>query len=167
MTVEQATVFLEAYAELDGYVPEITVETVTKEDPKTGEKTTTSKKTTPVRVPYNLGAGGKSGDIRWNIAKNMDLLEAEHTRFEKLQNKAILSASNGTGVISRKSPDLSVPDPEYDLKMAQVNKEVRELLDKEIEVSGLLTIKLADLNLDENPHLSVTTLKALRPLITE
>lgn len=147
MTVQAALNLFAALPALDGHVEETTVE-----NPKTGEKTTTTKV-----IPYTFGVDGKGGKIRWNCAKNLDVLEAEHKRFIKLRDKAITEVSGGTGTIK----------PEDTEAMTKLNKITSDLLDTEIEVNGLLNISLADLRLDDNPDLSPSALRPLLSLITE
>ena len=147
MTVRQAVTLNNAIPALDGHIEETTVENT-----KTGEKTTTRKV-----IPFTFGKDGKGGKIRWNIAKNRVILQAEADTFTKARDKALTEISDGTGTIQ----------PDNVEAITKLNQAVESLLDNDIGVTGLLTIDLADLNLDDNPKLLPTSLAPLMPLIKE
>lgn len=146
LIIREALSLYNALPALDGHVVETTTESK-------GEKNTSRKV-----VPYVFGADGKGGGkVRWNIAKNIDILKAEADRFNKVRDALIMEISGG-------SP--SIPEDNREAINA-LSKRVQELLDSEVEISGLLTISLADLNLENNPDLTPSALAPLMSLIVE
>ncbi len=146
--IRKALAWYHALPLLDGHV-----ETTTIENPKTGDKTTTKKV-----IPYVFGVEGKGGGkVRWNVAKNLDILKHEYDTFTKARDGMIMEISGGAATI----PDTDTAS------IVKLNQQVEELLDKETTIDGLLNISLADLNLENNPELSPSALAALMDLITE
>ncbi len=147
-TLRQAISLYESLPALDGHVV-----ATTTENTKTGEKTTTTKVT-----PYVLGVDGKGGGkVRWNIAKNMDLLKREYDTFTKARDALILQLANGGTSLSKDDT----------AAIERLQKETQAMLDNEVTLNGLLNLPLADLNLEGNPELPPSVLAALMPLISE
>lgn len=147
-TVRTVLAILDGLPALDGHVTETTVQ-----NPDTGEKVTT-KKVTPF-IFGNNGVGG--GKVNWNAAKNTHILTVEQNIFTKRRDQFIDQISGGRGFIEE--TDLAA--------VAELNKRTNELLDTEIEVTGLLDIPLEALNLDGNPGLTRAVLAPLLPIISE
>ncbi len=155
MKLREALALFHSLPVLDGHVESIVTEK------KDGEKTTSTRV-----KPYKLGPDGKGGKVRWAIAKARSILGAENELFSKERDKIITDVSGGSGSIARTAPE-DQPDPEYDTKLAEVNRRTAELLDAETTIAGLTNINLADLNLDDNPDLTATSLAPLMALISE
>lgn len=147
MTLQAALVLHAGLPVLDGHVESTTVENL-----KTNEKTTTTK-----TIPYAFGVDGKGGKVRWNITRSADTLEAVQKTFTKARDALINQISKGTGVIK----------PDDAAAITELNRGVTDLLEGEIEIAGLLNIRLSDLRLDENPQLTPSALRPLMPLITD
>ncbi len=116
---------------------------------------------TSARVPYSF-----NGKVRWNIAKNIGILERVDADTTKARDKIIQQASGGGNSIP--SPD-SVSEDQREKIQAQHTefaKNLNELLNGEDEIAGLLKIKATDLNLDQNP-IPPATLSILSPLIDD
>lgn len=145
LTIREALSLYQALPALDGHV---VVTPPLKSDDQIDRKV----------IPYIFGVDGKGGGkVRWNIAKNMDILRVEADRFNKVRDALIMELSGGVPTISEDNKEA----------IAALSKRVQDLLDSEIEVSGLLNISLADLNLDNNPDLLPSALAPLMSLITE
>ena len=157
LTVREALALHNVLPALNGYIESTTVKTTTVEDPKTGQKTTTSETAQAKPVPYKFGVDGKGGGVvRYTIGELIDAFGREEKAFKKAQDSLILQLSEGIGTIDDKNTAL----------MGQFNAEIQKLLDHEIEVK-VSKIKLDDLNLDNNPDLSPSVLGALMPLIAK
>ena len=88
-----------------------------------------------ITVPYKFDSS-----TCWNISKNLNILKKVVLDYEDA-NKMLVTSM---GV----SEDTPKTDPEkYKLFVEELNM----LLEKKIEVKGLLKLKLAGLNLDKNP----------------
>lgn len=148
MTVREIIALHDALTALNGHLV-----TVVTENAKTGDKTTTSKLT-----PYLFGIDGKGGGkVRWNIAKNLTLLQTERDVFTKLRDALILEISHGAGSIAETDTQ----------SINQLNIQIQSALDGSTTINGLLTISLDELNLEANPELSPSILAPLMLLITE
>lgn len=158
LTVREAIALYNALPALDGYVESNTVETTTVEDPKTGQKTTTTKHTASKPVPFKFGVDGKGGGkVRYAIAKNLDILGREEKAFTKTRDALLIDLSGGTGTIDDKDTVL----------MGKLNVALQEVLDQPANTEKLVKISLNDLNLDENPNLLPSRLGPLMALISE
>jgi hypothetical protein len=143
-TVSEINTLVAALTALDGRQ-----ETV--KDEKSGESKTKL-------VPYNFGVGGVGGGkLRYSIAKNLRILNDHKDDFTKARDNAILAISGGTGTIDDKDSE----------KIGLLNRELQDILQKEVPVQGLLKLPLADLNLDQNPELPASIVSLLLPLIAE
>ena len=104
-----------------------------------------------VTVPYKFG-----GKARWNLTKITSKLRQHQEDFTKARDAIINDVSGGKGSIQPDDTDA----------IARLNKELTAALDAEVEVTGLLTVDLNDLNLAEN-QIPTTILSVLSPLIKE
>jgi hypothetical protein len=104
-----------------------------------------------VTVPYKFG-----GKARWNLTKITSKLRQHQEDFTKARDAIINEISGGKGSIK----------PDDTEAIARLNKELTEALDQKVEVTGLLTVDLKDLNLEEN-QIPTTILAILSPLIRE
>lgn len=158
LTVREAIALYNGLPVLDGYVESQTVETTTVEDPKTGQKTTTTKHTATKPIPFKFGIDGKGGGrVRGAIARAIDILGRDEKAFGKARDALIVDLSGGTGTIDDKDSVL----------MGKLNVALQEVLDQPANTAGLIKISMADLNLEENPDLLPSRLGPLMPLIAE
>lgn len=118
-------------------------QTVVKNDVEKTEKV--------VIVPYQF-----SGKARWNIAKNTTLIKRIAEDFGKARDAVINEMSKGTGRVE--STDEAV--------VKDFNTKINDILNTEESTKGLLSLTVADLNLDVN-QISVAVLVALDPIVTE
>lgn len=99
--------------------------------------------------------------VTWNKSKNLELLEREVNRLEKIRRERIAAISGGRGK--------NVPAD----KETQFALDWEDFLETEVEINGLLKLSHEDLNVfdpKENPtgnKIPSTVLTALRPLILE
>lgn len=80
-----------------------------------------------------------SGKTKYNIIKNINILKRYSEDFDKARDELIKSISGGKDSISQEDKE----------QLAKFNKSVVEILESEEDVKGLLKIKFADLNLDD------------------
>ena len=109
-----------------------------------------------VRIPYQL-----SGKIRWNIAKNINILRSLVEASDDAIKSIIREITEG------KSSSISAKDNPREFEL--YNKKLNELLEEKSEINGLLKFKYNDFNLDEpisNP-IPPTVLAILQPLIID
>ena len=125
--------------------------------------TTTSALTLAQALPLlDKSADGKPfalpGKVRWNIVKNLAILTRFSEDYEKTRQGIIvaLTPEGGTAADIDKDPAL----------IASFRAQIKEILETDQEIPGLLTLALADLNLDANA-IPVPVLLALQPLISE
>lgn len=89
-----------------------------------------------VKEPFKL-----SGKVRWNIAKNVRILNRELEGFDKVRGDVITQISEGSNVIK----------PEETEKMKKFQDAMAQILNDETEVEGLLKFNEEDFNLEANP----------------
>jgi hypothetical protein len=104
-----------------------------------------------VVIPYEF-----SGKTRWNIAKNLRVLNVHITDFNSARDALIKQISNGTNEIDNTNKE----------QMNEYIKHLNEIDQQEVDVSGLLSIKVDDLALDTNP-IPATVLAAFKDLVTD
>ncbi len=104
-----------------------------------------------VVIPYEF-----SGKTRWNIAKNLRILNVLVTDFNSARDALIKQLSNGSNEIDSTNKEL----------MSSYIKEINEIDSQDVDVSGILSIKVDDLNLDVNP-IPAGLLAAFKDLITD
>jgi len=104
-----------------------------------------------VVIPYEF-----SGKTRWNIAKNLRILNVLVTDFNSARDALIKQLSNGSNEIDGTNKEL----------MSSYIKEINDIDAQDVDVSGILSIKVDDLNLDVNP-IPVGLLAAFKDLITD
>lgn len=104
-----------------------------------------------VVIPYEF-----SGKTRWNIAKNLRVLNVHITDFNSARDALIKQISNGTNEIDNTNKE----------QMNEYIKHLNEIDQQEVDVSGLLSIKVDDLALDTNP-IPATILAAFKDLVTD
>lgn len=104
-----------------------------------------------VTVPYRFG-----GKTRWNLTKALSKFKVYADNFTKIRDDLINEISGGSGAIK----------PEDSESILKLNKELTAALEQEIEVNGVLSIDLAELNLDDN-QIPTVVLATLAPLIKE
>lgn len=104
-----------------------------------------------VVIPYEF-----SGKTRWNIAKNLRVLNVHVTDFNSARDALIKQISNGTNEIDNTNKE----------QMNEYIKHLNEIDQQEVDVSGLLSIKVDDLVLDTNP-IPATVLAAFKDLVTD
>lgn len=144
-TVRRNNELYAAFASLDGFTE------VTRIDEKTGEKST---KTTP----YTFGQNGKGGGkVRMKIAANLVALRGQYDAFTKERDKVLTRISGGSGSIAKDDT----------AKITELNRETQEMLDTEIPEPSLAVIDIAELNLDANPLLPMSTVALLYPYVRE
>lgn len=88
-----------------------------------------------VKEPFKF-----SGKVRWNIAKNVGVLNRKLEGFDKVRGDLITQISGGTNIIK----------PEETEKMKEFQAQMADILQNEEEVDGLLKLKESDLDLDSN-----------------
>lgn len=104
-----------------------------------------------VSLPYKF-----SGKARWNMTKALNKLKSVNEDFVKTRDNLIKEASNGIGVI----------EPSDQAAIRAVTTKLEEILEEEVELSGVLKIKVDDLNLEENP-IPVAVLSLLAPILED
>lgn len=110
-----------------------------------------NEKDKTVSLPYKF-----SGKARWNMTKALNKLKAVNEDFVKARDNLIKEASNGAGII----------EPSNQAAVREVTTKLEEILQEEVELSGVLKIKISDLNLDENP-IPVAVLSLLTPILED
>lgn len=107
-------------------------------------------------TPYKFGPNGEGGGkVRYAIVKNIAILKRYIDDYSKARDAMLVSLSDGSGMIKDSDQE----------KIAKFNVEVTKLLDQEEEVSGLLSIKIDDLNLEQNLLLPNSIVASLDPLL--
>lgn len=104
-----------------------------------------------VSLPYKF-----SGKARWNMTKALNKLKSINEDFIKTKDNLIKEASNGVGVI----------EPSDQTAIRAVTTKLEEILEEEVELSGVIKIKVGDLNLEENP-IPVAVLSLLTPILED
>ena len=104
-----------------------------------------------VTLPYKF-----SGKGRWNLTKSLNLLQALNDDFIATRDRLIKEVSNGTGSI----------DQNDSVRIREFSQKLEEVLAQEVDASGILKVKVSDLNLDENP-IPVAVLSLLTPLLDD
>jgi hypothetical protein len=104
-----------------------------------------------VTLPYKF-----SGKGRWNLTKALNKFRLINEDFIKTRDNIIKEASDGSGVVDQNDQEA----------IKEVTKKLEEVLDQEVDASGVLKIKIKDLNLDENP-IPVAVLSLLTPILDE
>lgn len=100
--------------------------------------------------PFNL-----SGKARWNIAKNISILEAMIESINKVRNDLINQISDGANVIKADETE----------KLAKFNAEMSAILETEEEVNGLLKLTQSQLKLDSDEDINQFPPEAIKTLI--
>jgi hypothetical protein len=134
LKVKDAKIILNSLLQLDGY------EAVVKID---GNDRI-------IKKPYDL-----SGKTRWNIIKDISILERKMLDFEKLRNQLILEISEGKGGIMENEKD----------KLQKFSDKITPVLMEEEEVDGLLKLTRADLKLDSESDINPFPNGVIKPLI--
>ena len=98
-----------------------------------------------VKEYYKLGGG-----LRLMIAKNLNLLDAQQTLYQKVRADLVRTMLDDTGEIPKN-------------KTADFLAEERKVLEGEIDID-LSIIKSTELNLDANP-IPATTLSLIQPIL--
>lgn len=139
-----ATLPIKALLEINAALSSLEgTQTVVKNDVEKTEKV--------VIIPYQF-----SGKARWNIAKNTTLLKRIAEDFGKARDAVINEVSKGTGRV----------EPTDETVVKDFNVKINDILNTEESTKGLLSLTVADLNLDVN-QISVAVLSALEPIVTE
>lgn len=102
-----------------------------------------------ITEPFKFG-----GKIRWNLSKNLSILTHKMEGFNKVRNDLLMEISEGAGLIK-------ADDHERKIKF---NQQLEEIINSEEDVSGILKLSEADLNLDENP-IPLSAIVALQPIL--
>ena len=97
-----------------------------------------------------------SAKARWNIVKNLRILNVFVTDFNNARDALIKQISNGNNEIDSKNQE----------QMAEYLNGLSEINLQEVEVNGILPIKLEELNLDKN-QIPSSILAELGDLINE
>lgn len=97
------------------------------------------------------------GKIIYALAKNIRIFETQYKAYNQDRDKIIETISGGAKEI----------DPKNVEQLNQFLEQVNNLENDEVELKGVLRIKLDDLNLDENSDIQPFVIASLLSIIDE